>query len=57
MAVISPTPPKPPPGSSDPAVPNTKERLAYAIEWGIKIAYPVAFGIFNACYWGFYLQK
>ncbi len=32
-------------------------RLAYAIEWGIKIVYPLMFAIFNCCYWGFYLRK
>ena len=50
------SPPRPaPPRASDPDVPNFKERLAYAVEWGIKIAYPIAFLVFNAFYWGFYL--
>ncbi len=37
-------------------VPSTKERLAYTIEWLIKILYPLAFAVFNGAYWGFYLN-
>jgi hypothetical protein len=35
--------------------PNDKERLAYAIEWSIKIVYPVAFTIFCIAYWTHYM--
>ena len=35
--------------------PNRKERIAYAIEWGVKIVYPSAFLIFNIAYWSHYL--
>jgi hypothetical protein len=35
--------------------PNEKERLAYAIEWSIKIVYPVAFTIFCIAYWTHYM--
>ena len=36
--------------------PNRKERIAYAIEWGVKIVYPSAFLIFNIAYWSYYLD-
>ena len=38
-------------------VPTAKERLAYTIEWSIKIVYPVAFIVFNIAYWGYYLKN
>ncbi len=51
---ISPVSPQ---ASRDPNEPSPKERLAYTIEFSIKIVYPLMFVIFNAAYWGFYLNK
>ena len=45
------------PKKKDPSKPTRKERLAYAIEWGIKIAYPLMFLCFNIAYWSYYLNK
>ena len=45
----------PPPSPSD--APTAKERLAYTIEWSIKIVYPLAFVVFNIAYWSYYLKN
>ena len=45
----NPLPPK------DPKLPSKKERLAYTIEWAVKIAYPGAFLVFNIAYWSYYM--
>ena len=38
-------------------VPSSKERFAYSVEWSIKFIYPIAFVIFNAAYWSYYLKN
>eukprot|EP00095_Tigriopus_kingsejongensis_P005844 maker-scaffold697_size109876-snap-gene-0.18 protein:Tk05844 transcript:maker-scaffold697_size109876-snap-gene-0.18-mRNA-1 annotation:"hypothetical protein BRAFLDRAFT_79146" len=37
--------------------PTDKERLAYTIEWLVKIVYPVCFAIFNIAYWSVYMKQ
>ncbi|CAB4069599.1 GLRA2 [Lepeophtheirus salmonis] len=38
-------------------MPKTKERVAYSIEYIIKIIYPLAFFGFNYTYWTYYLSR
>ena len=36
--------------------PNLRERLAYRIEYLVKLAYPASFLAFNLLYWSYYLH-